>query len=254
MAIARRQGTPGVVGGLSAAINLTFPAPPVVGNGVIVLATIQGSGLALQPGDCRDNRGNTYSVAVILSSSGCNAVVFVCGSIAATGSPFTVTVQPSAAGFSVTGNAIEADQPIQVDKTVTNGGVSTTPSTGTTPALTKQDELLVAVVSGNSNEASIAVGGTWTQEYENLTATGNLSAGEGDSLILSAGQGTTQSASWTWPTNAIFAAALAAFIAAPLVTGSLFVRPGPALVGTSLFVTLANKTFSGTSVWLGLGA
>lgn len=210
MAITRIQTAPASAPALTD-VTLTFPSPPTVGNTLVVLAFSRGTSTAPT---ATDNRGNIYTQAALATQPDPNAVILR-ASVTSTGSPLTVTVQRN--GGTVSAVAIELSGSLVVDQTVGNHGVATTPSTGTTAALTTTADVFVATaVGGNSTEASITVGvasPVWTQEFEILSGA-NLAYGEADSRLVPSATGTTQSASWTWPTNAIFAAVLAAFKAA----------------------------------------
>jgi len=216
MALARVQGTAKVIADNAATIAMTLSTLPIVGNGLIVPISAWG-GSGFPTGGCADNRGNTYTRAVVATQANIRAVVYVCAKVATSAAPFTVTVTPTGNTYMI-GNVIEVSgvgTGLAVDQTSSgiNGGAGdTTPTSGATPALTASEAVLVAALGCNTTKGSITVAvvsPTWTQEIEELS---NAHAvGETDSRIVTSAAGTTPVAQWTLNAVDAWAAALAAF-------------------------------------------
>jgi hypothetical protein len=214
VALTRVQATGKVIGDSVTSIAITFATPPTIGNAIVVPAILWGS--AAPTPTCADNRGNTYTLAVARIGGGsAHVAIFVCGRVAASSAPFTITLTATA-GIYFVANAIEIGGlgigALVVDQTASNTGGTTTPTTGTTAALSVNDILLVAAYSVTGSEASItveSVSPAWTQEVEELSFV--HAVGESDSRILTAGLGTTASCSWTVPIATGYNAAIAAF-------------------------------------------
>jgi hypothetical protein len=182
----------------------------------------------------------------------------------------------------MTANAIEVSGVgsvgLAVDQ-VSSGslGSSTTPSSGSTPALTTSEALLVAALGCNTSKGSITaqvVSPVWTQEIEELS---NAHAvGETDSRIVSSALGTTPSGQWTLNTADSWVAAIVAFkvgVAAPIgitlisdrqytapaAADSISITPSGVAWTNSAYVTVLDPTpaacvLTGITTYTGDGA
>lgn len=213
MALTRVQATGKVVADSVASIALTFSTLPTVGNGLVVLVTgYNGTYLTTS---CSDNRSNTYQRATTLSLGPVSVAIYSCASVATSVAPFTVTVAAGTAYYVAT--AIEVSgvgSGLVLDQTATaSAGASTSASTGTTPALTAAEELVVSVCSLGNTVASLtvdAVSPAWTQEAEELNFSLHA-VGESDSRIVTSAIGTTQSCGWTLASSVGWAGTIATF-------------------------------------------
>ena len=196
-------------------VLLPLPSPPSVGNTIVTAAILFSTNLS--PLTCSDNRGNTYTQAVVQHNGNLHLVVFVC-TVLTTGSPFTATINdvPNA-NAQYEAMALEVTGAVTIDQTITQNGTGTTVSTGNTAALTGTDVFVLALHAIGANQASItvqSVSPTWFEEFENLSYSATV-AGEIDSRSLTGIAGTAQSCSWTDITSSNYAAALVAFKTAP---------------------------------------
>jgi hypothetical protein len=212
MAFTRIQATP-QRNGDGASTVLTFASPPTVGNAIIV-GVLTYSNSSGAPVSCIDSFGNPYMLAAS-KLGGPDVAIYYCSKITASGTPFTVTPSWTAStdylavAFEISG----VGSGLVNDQVATNGGGGTTPSTGTTAALTADEVLLVAIHAIDGNQSSItvqSVSPAWTQEAEFLSALDV--PGEIDSRILASGAlGTTQSCNWTDTGFGSWNAAIVAF-------------------------------------------
>jgi hypothetical protein len=156
MALSRVQTTPKITGASVDRVAAIFTTPPTVGNGIIVLATEWGGGA---PSGASDNYGNAYTVGPTFAFAGIPRVsVLYCPKITASGAGFTVTPVDGFTYWTVV--AIEVAGVaggLVLDQFKTQGGTSTTPATGLTPALTADEVFLVALHALNSGQISITV-------------------------------------------------------------------------------------------------
>lgn len=210
----RVQTTPQVRASSSTTVSVTFSAPPTVGNAVavaLIMYNASGTGTLTAV----DNRGNTYSVALHRYNGQNAAAVLYCSKITTTGTPFTVTVTCTATCY-FEAVAIEVNNIVTgliVDKTNSTTGVSTTPATGSTAAITGTDVFVVSATSVGINLASITVQvvvPAWTQELENLSYSASV-AGEADSRSLTGVASSTQSCAWTLNTSGAWSAIIVVF-------------------------------------------
>lgn len=220
--LTRVQATGKVTADSALAVALTFATPPTVGNAVVVPLSLYNT--VTVPASCVDNRGNTYTLAKLDAAlSPARAAIYYCPKITTSAAPFTITVTWSATGY-FAATAIEVGgvgAGLVLDQTATSGATSgTTLTTGTTPALTAAEALLVAVCGINAAAAAIAVESVspvWTQELEELSF--SHAVGEADSRIVTGGLGAPASCSWTRPAGAnAWTAVLAAFKSGALPT------------------------------------
>lgn len=221
MALARVQGAPKVTAGSVTSIAVTLPAPPSVGNAIIVLVTGRRSGgVDFHATACTDNRGNAYQLArTQLSALGGAAAIYYCPAIAVSGAPFTVTVNPAQTGatsiLNVTAFEISGGGPtFALHHTSSAAAASAAPTTGSTPLVTLPEVLVAAVHMVHQAQTSItvaAVSPAWTEEYEQRSHITTTVAGEGNSRIVTAATGTTQGAAWTLSDSGTWAASLAVF-------------------------------------------
>jgi len=194
MALARVQATPSQHGDGSS-VGLVFASPPAVGNAIVVGVLSYGQDAT----GCTDNYGNTYSLAVSRFGVTPRLAVYYCSKVTTSGASFTVT--PTWGSTDYLAIAIEISgvgSGLVVDKTASNTGGGTTPSTGTTAALTANNVLLVALHAIANTQTSItveSVSPAWTEEAEFLPFSDV--PGEIDTRILTSGLGTTASCSWT---------------------------------------------------------
>lgn len=177
-------------------VPVTFASPPTVGNG-IVMAVVSGDVTGVT-----DNRGNSYQLALQQLGGSGNVNIWFCPSITSTGNPFIVTAAGGTFQHRL-GAAIEANSGLAVDKSFAkNAGSapSLNPTTGSTPALTVNEALVVAAIVEGNNQTTItveSVSPTWNQDGEIL----GVVYGEIDSRILTSGNGVAQSCSWVVAPN-----------------------------------------------------
>lgn len=249
MALARAQAI-----ARTTAASASFASPPSVGNGILVEIS-QWHGSGTMPSSVTDNRGNVYTLVAQRGSGNSSASIFVCSLIAATGSPFTITVggaqvwQWSAQEISDVGTGLV------LDRIATANGTGTAVSTGAMSALRATDEILAAVVTVPATQASLtveALSPTWTEEFEFLTyAAFSTVAGEADTRIVSSAVGTTPSANWTLATSGAWVAAAAAFARGVPSTDvritqevvETVILPTPDARVSQMVVELLNQTF-----------
>lgn len=224
MALARVQTTGEVLAANQVSVNLTFPAPPTVGNAVVVLInSYRGSGGPGFPaGGVTDNRGNAYTQVTFNTNSSGGAGIYYCPKITGTGTPFTITFNSGASLTGFTASAIEVSgitTGLTVHRLLNVTGTSTTPSTGSTAPILASEVLVAAVVGCVNSVASVTVGvvaPAFTEEHEHITA-GSGAVGEADTRIVTTAAGTIQSASWTLGTNQGWIALLAVFADSSIV-------------------------------------
>ena len=205
MAFTRVQATPKGTGGTS--VTCTFSAPPIIGNGIVVIISGYNSTAVTA---LSDNRGHTYLLADSKVSSSLVAAVYYLPIITITGSPFTITLnviggQPTIVAVEVSG----VGTGLAVDKSITNSGNSINPTTGVTTALTGSEVFLAAAIQTDAGFTTFDVIAPWIQEYESIPFTNP--SGEGNTRIVVSASGTTQSCSWTLNASGGYASALAAF-------------------------------------------
>jgi hypothetical protein len=195
---------------------MTFATPPTVGNAIVVPFVMYSVAVPT----CTDSSGNSYQLVAIKRNGTGAAGVFASRKVAATGSPFTVTIS---GGLDYEACAIEVGGVVNsliVDQTTGQTGTSAAPSTGSTTGLSSANVFVVAVAALQANQTAItveAVTPTWTQELENFNYTATV-AGEADSRALTGVQSTPQSCSWTNSTTSAWSAVIVAFReAAPVV-------------------------------------
>lgn len=215
MALTRVQGTGRSRTGSAASVALTFPAPPTVGNGIIVLVQTWGGAF---PGTCTDNRDNTYTLAVQGNPaiSAAMAQIWYCPKVTASGAPFTITVNVGSGVF-YTASACEyagVGGGLSVDKTTAKWGTSLPVTCDPLAALTATaDAVLGAVFAVANNEASITVEAAspaWVQEHEDLDNPIFI-GGEGDTRLVPSAAGATPGVSWAIPAAGAWQSTLAAF-------------------------------------------
>lgn len=214
MALVRVQGTGRVTAPGAASVALTFAAPPAVGNGIVVLATLYQTSGSLTV--CSDNRGNAYVKVVDHTANPMQAAIHYCGKVTASGAPFTVTLAFTSLTGQFEAAAVEVGGVgggLVVDQIARALATSAAPSSSATPPLTGSEVFVAAAHSIGANQTSLvvqAVSPAWIEEYENLNYSATI-AGEGDSHIVTGAAGTTQTAIWTASASATWAAVLAAF-------------------------------------------
>jgi hypothetical protein len=240
--LARRQGTPQTSTVLNPTATVTFASPPLLGNAIILLLSLNGTGTVLTAAQITDTFGNTYVLVQDQTQSALHAAIFACLAVTATGSSFTITAALNGTNVSITGRALEVGGftgAFQVDRVVGNGAASgLTPTSGTTAALqtaaSQAFAVGVLITLPGVPQSSITVESVsppWMQEHELLSGA-NAAYGEGDSRVLTSPGGTTQSVTWTITNSGIYAASLAVF-AAPE-------PPGPP-ANTHIKAKLGNK-------------
>jgi hypothetical protein len=263
MALARVQTTPRVRGTATATVAITFTTPPAVGNALVIpLVLYQASGtISTATLSCADNRGNSYTLAVLEKNGQIGGAIFVCSKIVTAGGPFTVTVtQTSSSYFETCGIEISGiGTGLAVNRTVTQIGIGTALAAGTTAALTADEALVVGVCTISTNQTAITVESVtpaWAQAFENLDHSASI-AGEADSRIRTGVTGTTQTCAWTASTGAAWAAALAAFAATapalvtvPNVVGLTQAAATTALTAAGLVTTVTTAPHATVAVGL----
>ncbi|HEU5454218.1 MAG TPA: hypothetical protein VFU85_00900, partial [Nocardioides sp.] len=202
-------------------LTIVFTTPPSLGNGIIV--PVISYNTTAPPRRCVDNYGNAY-VRVVGPSTGGGPIAtqFYCPKVLATGASFTITVTLHTSTW-VVGNAIEVSgvgDGLMVDQFAAASGSSTTPASGSTPALTASEVFVVGAHANNSVQASITVAvvsPVWVQEFESLPNT--YTSGEADSRVLTGAAGTTTSISWTLAATGLWSALLVAYRASAATSG-----------------------------------
>ena len=217
MALVRVQTTAKATGaGASLAVTSAVRRPSGTRPCSLIIGRLNGISYPLAT--CTDNYGNPYvRAAAISQTAGTDtaAAIYRCAAVAVTGAGFTITVT-HAAGVNQTGCAIEISgvgAGLVLDQIKTAIGTSADPATGVTPALTADDEIVVAAYTTSGDQASItveSVSPAWTQEFEQLAST-SAGVGEADSRLLTGALGTTTSCSATFGASGNWSAALATF-------------------------------------------
>src|SRR5262245_53369040 len=134
MALARVQAAPRTVRSSQAAVAITFSAPPAIGNGLVVPFLTNAGNTASLLLSCSDNFGNGYFRAADQASpnNDARAAVFVCPKVAATGVPFTITLEAEGSTWWVA-MALEISgvgAGLGLDRSIGQGGSSLAPATG----------------------------------------------------------------------------------------------------------------------------
>jgi len=215
--LARVQGTGKISGDNVSVLNLTFAAPPVVGNGIVV-EIISWTARDYTLCGVTDNRGHTYQFAQ-QARGGPAVAVFFCPMIAATGTPFTVTfTSPTIDDYIASATEVGGlgGGSLAVDQAANKTGTSTGPNAGPTAALAASNVCVVAVCGTTTSQASITVQSVvpaWVEECESLSTA--LVAGEADMRVLTGVAGMTTSVAWTLASSGQWAAVLVAFKRAP---------------------------------------
>jgi len=200
-------------------VTCSFGSLPTAGNLIVVhCITWNGNNNADWPWNgVTDNQGNVYQLAV-KSAKGANGgrcAVYYAENIGTPSGTFTVTVwpDPHGGGSYIVAAAVEysgMSGTLLLDKTATNSGSSTTPSTGTTAATTQATEVVAGVMAILAGQASITVGvvsPVFVEECEELSFA--YMPGEGDDRIVTSTG--TQSCSWTCATTGEWVACIATF-------------------------------------------
>jgi hypothetical protein len=215
MAFTRVQAT-AKASSFASSFNITFSGTPVVGNSIIIqIMTANGAGAysGVTVSDNQANGGNLYLVSAPVTKCG----IIFCPYIYAASGTFTISI----AGLPFTThvyNAVEiaggGAAGIQIDHQVSGTGTSTAPATGTTGSFVSNNIYAASVHGIAAAQASITVGGSFTQEVEDLT-----NGGESDYQILTTAAGTTLSCSWTDASSAAWGAMLIGFAPAGAAGG-----------------------------------
>jgi hypothetical protein len=212
--LARVQGTgKWGISSSGAPVTHTFVTPPQVGNGIIVPVIIWRGGSDFT--SLVDNQGNSFTL-VHNQLNGVNRTgIYYLPKLNAVTAPYTLTLTVSSVATSIMATAIEVGgvgAGLALDQKIGAGGSTSTPGTGTTPALTADKVIVVAAHTIDPSVASItvqSVSPAWTEEFEHLTNAWIV--GEADSRILTGVAGTTQSCAWADVTAGAWSAALAVF-------------------------------------------
>jgi hypothetical protein len=213
-------------------IQLTFPAPPAVGSGIVVMMTGQKDSAGMNFGTCTDNKGNTYGIAIPqrrISTNGEYAIImYYCSKVITSGGTFTITI---------TGDGVDhCFEGVAVEITGLNGGLlslgtissnspalaSVNVTTGSPGNLTGLG-LIASVMARFGTTPSIAVENIspphFTQEHEELDGTWLTSiAGESDLKFVS---NTTEviRCNWIMGNSSNYAAGVASFVRTSAVPG-----------------------------------
>ncbi len=141
-------------------VSGSFSALPAAGNFIGVGVSVFSGSADLPTGCVTDNQGNgSYPRAVRGPVHAINTVsgIFYAENIGSPSGTFTITVDPSGTGNLIEFGAAEFSNmatSASLDKTQTNEGDSSTPTSGTTATTTQADELVLAVLAtGNSSSA-----------------------------------------------------------------------------------------------------
>lgn len=158
-----------------ASINGSFASLPASGNMVAVGITNYNDGGvagAVAEGEVTDNQSNTYLRAVQSTAASGDHTAACIHYDAVIGSPsgtFTITIDPPgtnylvAVGIEYTG--LLDSTPL--DKTQTNNGTSTTPTSGTTAALASADQIVIAVCAIGGTDTTAGIDTPATTGYTN---------------------------------------------------------------------------------------
>ncbi len=224
MAIANVQVATKANADATSTIAKTFATTPVAGNTIIVVVWALGGG-GSNTWSCADNKGNTYNLAVRKTHTSTNGeiAIFYAENIASSAT-FTVTCTSSgsmSAGVLSISEWSGLATSSSLDKTTSNSGSSSAPSTGSTGTLAQAAELVIAAWGAFSTfqGGTISVDdGTYTQMVEEQSAGSGLYApGEADYKIVSAT--TAQNVSWTWERSNDWLGVIATFKEAAAAAG-----------------------------------
>ncbi len=166
----------GVEGAPASSTSVSFTSPVTAGD-LVVVAVGTWSVPSVSSFTVSDNKGNTYTQAVLDNTGSTRTVAIYYAIVSTGGSSFQVTVTPSASAYTTIAiNEYSGVGAIAVDTTGTGNGTSTTPSAGS----------LVLSGSGELVAMMTAV------DYGGITYT----AGSGFSLGFTANNGTNESGAY----------------------------------------------------------
>lgn len=162
--------------GRGAAVNsiaVSFASLPAAGNFIGVgVSHYDGSTGDTAAGSVSDNQGGTsYSRAVQSPEAGnATASIHYRENISSPSGTFTVTINPAGTSGYIVGVGVEYSgvaTSSSLDKTATNSGSSSTPTSGTTAALAQADELVIACLQVSSTETNSEIDVPATTGYTN---------------------------------------------------------------------------------------
>jgi len=244
--ITRVQASGKVTADSVASFTITFPAPPVVGNAIVIgLASVRSSATAIQ--SIIDNAGNTYALAANVVNANVHAAVWVCAKVLATAGPFTITVTCAGTGTYVTASAVEygglGSSGLVTDVFATATPVGTTaPSVGPTSPISLTSNVVEMAVLSTSAQSSITVvaaSPAWTQEAEELV--GSHAVGEIDARVIQAASGTV-SCNWNMTTSATAAMVVVVFRDVDTISPSQVTGLTAGLVGNTVVLSWNAST------------
>ena len=202
--------------GTGTSIVLTFPAPPTVGNAVIVHGSFIDQTIGY-PYTFYDNYGNRFDAVNTESADPefgkGTCPTWLCPKLVRSGAGYSITITLSA---SLTFNAGATEiggvgRGLELEDVRADYNVGTTPQSLTSAPFTTTEVVAVAVCALDTTQASITaevVSPVWTQEWETLSSP---SAGEADVRIITSAEGLSSRARWTLASSASWFAALTVF-------------------------------------------
>src|SRR6266404_3471303 len=173
-------------------IAVTVPAAGVAAGNSVVLALAMGD--AAGPVSGADSAGNVYDVAAdVTNASHVRTVILATHNVAALASGNTITVtHPSVAARALSANEFSGvSKTAALDQTSTAAGASTSPSSGSTAATTRANELLIGAIGVDGPLAdTFTAGGSYTALTRAgmgivLRASASVSGFNGTSLSIS---------------------------------------------------------------------
>lgn len=202
MAAAYVRDTGKVNGGGVDTISLSFGTLPAAGNSVIAEITnwnpSQGGNIGASA--CTDNKSNSYTrdnISPLISDARC--AIFSTHNLPSMSGTLTLTMDPNAGSAEyMDAVAIEYSglaTSSTLDKTATNSGTSTNPTSGTTATTSQADELVIAALAVDSGSGNVGI--NTPSGYTNRMREQNSSTyigGSCDEKIVAATG--TQSADW----------------------------------------------------------
>jgi len=199
--IAFVQATPRMDQPLGASItSAPFPAPPTIGNRIVVVAwTWAGNSAAAIPA-IADSAGNTYAIdarSVTGPNGGWGGVAIYSGRVASTAAAFKVTLTLPDSYSQIDAIAMEYSGIGAADQANTANGTAAKASVATNGPVTSLNELVVtgfSLLAPASNYSSISSANGYTQRAVQLVNAGDVAGAEADSAANGRG---VQSNTWT---------------------------------------------------------
>jgi hypothetical protein len=237
MALARVQAASGYQSSAVSSVTMGI-SPPVIGNGIIVVVTIDRFNSAI-PYLCTDNRGNGYFRTAFKDGVGANTTIFHCPAITAT------TIDPNALVVTVTATGPVYWNILVIEVSGVNfgldaDGIATAYDTnavvevGPTPPLTVADTFQIAAYAKGADLTFTQVAPDvpdWLAEVKH-TGSGGPPGSEIDSRVNPSGLGSVPLCHWDTSHVGEWSAVIVAFKAAdaPIPIPPIPVAPAAATV------------------------